>query len=959
MKRLALYFGLASVLVASCSIQEEDFKTQQQDDVIYYATFEQPAEEGTRVYANEDLLLRWTADDRVSIFGKITYNQQYKFLGETGDNSGGFSKVDGAEYVTGNPIPHTVSVYPYQEGTKISEKEVLSLTLPAKQHYAEKTFGLGANTMVSVSDDNVLQYKNVGGYLMLKLYGEGVSVSSITLKGNNGEKLAGKATVTMPLDGAPAVVMADDATSEITLVCDTPVALGATAEESKQFWFVIPPVTFSKGFTITLRDSSGRFFEKSTSKSVSIERNNLSKMSPMEVVPVALKYLTFASEGTTTISLSNFHGNAPVLFYSIDKTNWTLWDYSELSFSSDHSLYLYGDNPDGFNSQDRWSRFVTNGSDFGVSGDIMSLIDYKQDLTIIPSTFCFRSLFRDCVGLNSAPELPATTLAGNCYSLMFSGCTSLTVAPELPATTLAGYCYSSMFSGCTSLTVAPELPATTLANGCYSSMFSGCTNLTVAPELPATTLAEDCYYSIFSDCTSLTTAPELPATTLANGCYSSMFSGCTSLTTAPDLPATTLAYNCYFGMFSGCTSLTVAPEFPATTLAEYCCEEMFALCTSLTSAPELPATTLAENCYTDMFFGCTSLTTAPDLPATTLAYNCYFGMFSGCTSLTVAPELPATTLAKSCYSDMFSGCTSLTTAPDLPASTLVEDCYRNMFYGCSNLNYVKCLATNSWSDHWVENWLVGVASSGTFYKPLGIAWTRGESGIPWGWTIIDCLPVPDAIDLGLPSGLKWASFNLGATIPHEYGDYYAWGDVEPYYSSQNPLIWKEGKGAGYAWASYKWCMGSNTTMTKYCTESNYGYNGFTDGKTVLDPEDDAAHVILGGNWRMPTDEEWTELRENCTWSRITLNGVDGKRATGLNGNWIFLPAAGYWEMTGNAGLNTNSYTALGYYWSSSLTTDIPFYAWSVTFNGRGDWDVSRDAYSGVRNLGFSVRPVTK
>ena len=89
MKRFALYIGLATALVASCSIQKEDIKTPQQDDVIYYASFEQPAEEGTRVYANEDLFLRWTADDRVSIFGKNTYNQQYKFLGETGDNSGG------------------------------------------------------------------------------------------------------------------------------------------------------------------------------------------------------------------------------------------------------------------------------------------------------------------------------------------------------------------------------------------------------------------------------------------------------------------------------------------------------------------------------------------------------------------------------------------------------------------------------------------------------------------------------------------------------------------------------------------------------------------------------------------------------------------------------------------------------------------------------------------------------
>lgn len=303
MKRIAFYLGLAAALMASCSIQEEDIKTPQQGDVIYYASFEQPAEDGTRVYANEDLLLRWTADDKVSIFGKNTYNQQYKFLGETGDNSGGFGKVDVAEYVTGNPISHTVSVYPYQASTKITEDEVVTLTLPAEQHYAENTFGLGANTMVSVSSDNVLQYKSIGGFLMLKLYGDDVSVLSITLKGNNGEKLAGKASVTMPVDGVPQLTMESDATEKITLIFDTPVELGHTAEESTQFWFVVPPVTFNHGFTIEVNRTKRGVFEKSTSKSVSINRNQLSRMAPIEVEtpqPDNVIYYT-SSEGTTVI----------------------------------------------------------------------------------------------------------------------------------------------------------------------------------------------------------------------------------------------------------------------------------------------------------------------------------------------------------------------------------------------------------------------------------------------------------------------------------------------------------------------------------------------------------------------------------------------------------------------------------------------------------------------------------
>ena len=131
---------------------------------------------------------------------------------------------------------------------------------------------------------------------------------------------------------------------------------------------------------------------------------------------------------------------------------------------------------------------------------------------------------------------------------------------------------------------------------------------------------------------------------------------------------------------------------------------------------------------------------------------------------------------------------------------------------------------------------------------------------------------PEAIDLGL--SVRWASFNLGATQPEECGNYYAWGETEPK--------------TDYDWTTYKWCMWdylTTFTMTKYGT----------DGKTVLDPEDDAAHVILGGGWRLPTDAELKELNDNCTWESTTLNGRHGDKVFGKKGkyknNWIFIPDA--------------------------------------------------------------------
>ena len=129
------------------------------------------------------------------------------------------------------------------------------------------------------------------------------------------------------------------------------------------------------------------------------------------------------------------------------------------------------------------------------------------------------------------------------------------------------------------------------------------------------------------------------------------------------------------------------------------------------------------------------------------------------------------------------------------------------------------------------------------------------------------------IDLGL--SVKWAPFNLGATKPEEYGDYYAWGDTEPYYeigyAQENPQAhWKEGKLGGYDWTNYKWCNGSYNKQIKYNNNSSYGT---VDNKNTLELEDDVANVAWGGSWRMPTQHELYELWSNSIWTTTTLNGI--------------------------------------------------------------------------------------
>ena len=188
------------------------------------------------------------------------------------------------------------------------------------------------------------------------------------------------------------------------------------------------------------------------------------------------------------------------------------------------------------------------------------------------------------------------------------------------------------------------------------------------------------------------------------------------------------------------------------------------------------------------------------------------------------------------------------------------------------------------------------------------------------------------VDLGL--SVKWATCNVGANSPEEYGDYFAWGETEP----------KE----DYFWSTYKYCNGDEDSMTKYCTNSTWG---IVDNKTTLDLKDDAAHVNWGGKWRMPTKEEQDELRDknNCTWEWTTQNGVKGYKVTSVkNGNSIFLPAA---VSRGRDYLGRAD--SHGYYWSSSLDAGYSSNAYNVYFNsGYVDWS----SYD-YRYYGQSVRAV--
>ncbi len=200
--------------------------------------------------------------------------------------------------------------------------------------------------------------------------------------------------------------------------------------------------------------------------------------------------------------------------------------------------------------------------------------------------------------------------------------------------------------------------------------------------------------------------------------------------------------------------------------------------------------------------------------------------------------------------------------------------------------------------------------------------------------------IPEMVDLGL--SVKWASFNLGASQPEEYGDYYAWGEIAPQDYSEFSF--------SYDWMTYRWGYWDNQMMlTKYCPldQASYWYGSETpDGKIELDSEDDPSRK-LGNCWRMPTAVEWMELRYGCWWEETTVNGINGYRIRGQKEGYqdksIFLPAAGYRD---NSGLNNYGCC----YWSSSLNPTAPLTAYALS-------ESSWASYGIERYKGYSIRPV--
>ncbi len=527
---------------------------------------------------------------------------------------------------------------------------------------------------------------------------------------------------------------------------------------------------------------------------------------------------------------------------------------------------------------------------FGKKGNMdvyAAFADERQPDNVIYYTSTDGSIVTPCYSDRFGVTILSNECVGGKGILLFDG-----------AVTQIG---DNAFSNCDNL-VSISFPESVTSIG--RSVFTYCSNL-VSVLLPngVTTMGDLVFYF----CSSLQNV-SIPEGVTRIG--ENAFYRCSSLSSVIIPDGVTSIGKDAFGSCSSLASINIPDGVTSIEML------VFAGCSSLTSI-EIPDGVTVIGGYA--FSSCIALASI-EIPSSVLSIGDY--AFSGCTSLAT---LTLSDGLESIGDASFDRCSSLS---DIIIPSSVTSISERAFRSCSGLQSITVLNPTPPS---IGTTSLSNTNNCPIYVPAGsvddykTAWSRYADRIQ---------AIPDtheAVDLGLPSGVKWATCNVGASSPDEFGDYYAWGETEPKSSYLN--------------SNYSWSNGSSTAITKY---NHLRSNGIVDNRIVLDLADDAAHVNWGFNWRTPTKSEQDELRSYCTWSLTTQSGVEGFRVTStINGNSIFIPLAG--RIYG-----TSLDMSYGEYWSSTLNSSYhPYYAFILQFNN----GIGLNWGSGSRYGGRAIRPV--
>ena len=942
-------FGLTtlSLMIVSCNYRMEDVdKSIPLGDMTFYANWGESEASKTTVYNENEIL--WTPGDAIDVFygnlssGKFTSNTQ-KAAAYT-QFVGSLSIVSGT-IETGNEAHSFWAIYPHDANNSCDDKSV-TLTVAEKQKGANGTFAPKTFPAIAKSSGLDLAFYNVCGGVVFTVTRD--DIKSVTLSGINNEDIAGSIRTAF-IDGLPAVQEVISGVKSISLTAPD----NKTFTPGTKYYITVLPVTFSKGYQLTFKNSSGAEGTKTVSMSKTINRSRFL------VVNDADEGVTFSGGESETTFIQFADDNVRSKLVAAFDTNGD----GELSLAEAASVKSAESIKAAFSSDNNYTSFEEFQFFTGITNLSASMFANWTSLTsiVLPETIALVGdrAFENCCNLSSI-DIPNTVK--NIGQNAFSDCTRL-ISVNLPDKLEKIDFY--LFNNCSSLLSIVIPPHVSLIR---SAAFWNCTNLKTITIPNSVTSIEGAAFSLcksvshlyiddLSVINSFSNASPLGSTNQSvhlyvKGVEVTDISIPKEITIIPEQAF----YHCAFlksviihegvsrievSAFSGCTSLSSLVLSEGLSKIE---DLAFSDCANL------PSLKLPKSLYSigrNAFSNCTKLSSV-DLNEGLSSIGIY--AFSNCTNLS-SVSIPST--ISSIEEGVFNECERLSSVLIPEGITTIGE---KSFYRCydltsidlpksvSNIGDLAFCFCSSLLSITIRASSVPVGGSNMFYLtgtcPIFVPAESIDSyktANHWKTYADRIQAIPGTgtnayVDLGL--SVKWATCNLGASSPEEYGDYYAWGEtsVKSEYTLQNYVFYNGGHEE------------ADVLLSKYNSSKDHGT---VDKKTRLEKEDDVAYVKLGGNWRMPTKDEINELRYECTWEWTSLNGVKGYIITSKsNGNSIFLPAAGYISPIGK-----ESVGVIGWYWSS--THDYSINSYHLRFSS-SYYDC---APIGPRYFGQTVRPV--